>query len=132
MQLNTVLLQPRVVAQRVSHIRDDLGDGDDQLLPLAIGHLPSILEGVDGVRRHHPVERLGGIAIGVDGKRPIRLHHDQPNRLGEVGGDTPRVVDRAACDDQSQTWARVPVRCIRPATTALTENNVRTMSQPGV
>ena len=37
----------------------------------------------------------------MDGESPVRLHHDQPGRFGQMGVETARVVDRAACDHQS-------------------------------
>ena len=53
------------------------------------------------VRGVHPVQRLVRATVGVDGHAPVGLHHDQPRRLGEVGGQAAGVVDRAAGDHEA-------------------------------
>ena len=52
-------------------------------------------------RRRHPVQRLVAAGVGVDEDRAVRLEHDQPQRLGQVGGQAAGVLDGAAGDDQT-------------------------------
>ena len=56
---------------------------------------------LDHRRRRHPVLRLVAAVVGVDHHRAVALDHDQPQRLGQDGGQAARVADLAAGDDQA-------------------------------
>ena len=68
-------------------------------LGLVTVHRPSLLD--QPVGRVHPVQRLVGAAVGVDGHAAVGLDHDQPGGHREVGGESTLVVDRAAGDDEA-------------------------------
>ena len=82
MRLNTVLLQTRVLTQMVGHILEDLVDEDGEYLPLCVGDHPTVFMGFQDIGGNHPVERFGGVAVGVDCEGSVFLEHDQPYRLG--------------------------------------------------
>ncbi len=97
--LHPILDQTRIEAQIVHGIVMDLQQGDDQGLPRLVLHLPTpgvLIGDLDqGTRGAHPVERLIGAPVRVDEDGSIRLDHDDPHGLGEMGGQSARVVDHA-------------------------------------
>ena len=52
-------------------------------------------------RRAHPVQRLVGAVVGVDGHRPVGLDQQEAGRHRQVGGEPSDVVDGAAGDDET-------------------------------
>src|SRR3954470_9101224 len=87
MGLDPVLLEARVVVHGVLGVRDHLGDADLEpvvALELAHHHQAGLL--LDHRRRRHPVERLVAAAVGVDEHGTVGLDHQQPQRLGQPGG----------------------------------------------
>ena len=82
MGLDAVFLQTRVDAELLTGIREHLVQADDQRFALGVGHRPEVLAGDEGIRGVHPVERLVGPAVGVDGHAAVGLHHDQTDGLG--------------------------------------------------
>ena len=74
------------------------------VLPGALAHddaLQRFALVLDHGRRRHPVLRLEATGVGVDEKRPVRLDHQQPHRLGQDGVQPPGIDDLAAGDDQA-------------------------------
>ncbi len=110
--LDAVLLQPRIVAEVGRDVGDHLVQRDRQRLALLVGDDPPIGRHDERVRGVHPVQRLVRATVGVDGHAPVGLHHDQPRRLGQVGGQATRVVDRAASDHEAHA-PKLPVHSTR-------------------
>ena len=99
--LHAVLLEPGILPELVAGLGVDLVKRDREPLPFRVGDDPAVVfldERVGGV---HPIERLVGATVGVDGHAPIGLHHDEPGRLRQVGGEPPLVVDTAVGDDNA-------------------------------
>jgi len=93
--LHPVLAQPRVVAERDRGLEVDGAEGDGQPLPLGVGDHPAVALVEQVVGGIHPVERLVGAAVGMDGDTAVGLHHHQPGRHGEMGGEPSLVVNGA-------------------------------------
>ena len=85
-------------------IAQELGHSDLQPVfgfagALAYDDSPVIL--LDDRRRGHPVERTITTSVIVDQKRPVGLEHQEADGFGEPGGETTRVKDLAAGDEQA-------------------------------
>ena len=93
-------------------------DGDDQLLAGLVRDRPGARAVgqllLERAGRAHPVQRLVGPVVGVDGHRAVGLDQQQPGRHGEVGGEPPDVVDGAAGDDQTHGRRRYRSRGNHP------------------
>jgi hypothetical protein len=100
-RLDAVLAQPWIVAERMVGVGQDLVEGDRQRLALGAGDHPMVAVVGEGVGRVHPVQRLVGTAVGVDGDASVGLHHDQPHGLWQVGRQAAGIVDRAAGDHET-------------------------------
>ena len=72
----------------------DLTEGNGQRLPLGVGHDPPVVLLHQVIWRVHPVERLVGATVGVDGDTAVGLHHDQTVGLGQVGGLQVRAAEQ--------------------------------------
>src|SRR4029453_9330373 len=108
--LDPVLDQPGVDAKVVGGVVEDLLDLDGHGLAGAVGDPPGAGLLDQCARGRHPVERLGGPAVGVDQHRAVRLDQQQPRRQGQVGAEPARVVDTAAGDHK----AHGPDRTAKP------------------
>ena len=62
---------------------------------------------VEGVRGVHPVQRLVGADVGVDGHAAVGLDHDQPDRRRQRGRQAAVVGGRAAGDEDAHRAATV-------------------------
>ena len=112
--LDAVLLERRGLAHVVLDVREHLGDADVEPVlagARALAHDDPIGLLLDHRRRRHPVARLEAAVVGVDHHRPVALDHDQPQRLGQDGGEAARVPDLAAGDDEAHDG----LRSLRPS-----------------
>jgi hypothetical protein len=100
--LDAVLLEPGVEIHRVRRVRDHLGDPDvEPVLSFELAHDDQAVLLLDHRRRSHPVQRLVAARVGVHEHRAVGLDHQQPQRLGEPGGQATGVFDRATGDDEA-------------------------------
>ena len=100
--LDAVLLQARVALHVVRGVGDHLGEPDlEPVVALELAHDDQALRLLDHRRRRHPVQRLVPAGVGVHEHRAVGLDHQQPQRLGQMGGQAAGVVDGAAGDDQA-------------------------------
>jgi hypothetical protein len=99
--LHAVLHEARVLAEVVGRIAEALEDGDRERLAPRVGHHDAVVVLRDRVGRVHPVDRLVGAAVGVDGDAAVALDHDEAHRLGERGVESTGVGDGAAGDEQA-------------------------------
>ncbi len=109
-RLDAILLQPGVLPQLHLVIREHLVEPDGELFVLRVGDHPLVRFLYEAVRGIHPVQRLVGTAVGVDGHTAVRLHHDQTSGERQVRREPALVVDGASRDDESHGRARVPDR----------------------
>ena len=103
LRLHTVLLQAGVGAHLVGAVVEDLLDPDDERVAATwSGHPPyaGLLVDYQPVGGIHPVERLVGTTVGVDGHAAVGLDHDETDGGGQVGLQPTVVVDTAAGDHE--------------------------------
>ena len=108
--LDAVLLQAGVDPELVRVVVQDRLDGEDELLAGLVGDRPGagavdelVLEAAG---RAHPVQRLVGAVVGVDGHRAVGLDQQEAGRHRQVGGEPSDVVDGAAGNDQAHGGRR--------------------------
>jgi hypothetical protein len=99
--LHAVLLQAGVVAELVARLGEHLQQAHGELFTLGIGDHPVIAVVDERVRRVHPVERLVGATVGMDGDATVGLHHDETHGLGEMGIEPTSIVDGATGYDET-------------------------------
>jgi hypothetical protein len=89
-RFDAVLHEARVDAEFVLGVVQDLVDADDQRLVGLVRDRPraqTVVVDLDdqAARRAHPVQRLVGAVVGVDGHRAIGLDQDEPGSRRKVG-----------------------------------------------
>ena len=99
--LDAVLDQAGVDAELVLRVVQDLVDGDDEGLVGLVADGPDAGLLLEPAGRAHPVERLVGAVVGVDGDRSVGLDQQQPGRHREVSRQPADVVHLAAGDDEA-------------------------------
>jgi hypothetical protein len=75
-RLDAVLLEPRVDAELVRDVLEDLLQEDAQLLARLVDDPPHAWGLLEAAGRAHPVEWLVGPIVGVDRHRAVRLDHE--------------------------------------------------------
>ena len=102
--LHALLLQRGGLTHVVGHVGEHLLDADLEPVLARAGALadhdqPGLL--LDDGGRRHPVLGLEAAGVGVDHHGAVGLEHEQPQRLGQHGGQAAGVADLAAGDDQA-------------------------------
>ena len=103
LRFHSVLLQTGIGAHLVGALVEDLLDPDRELIAATGSRNPPharLLVDDQPVGRVHPIERLVGAAVGVDGHAAVGLDHDQTHRRRQMGLEPAVVVDGAAGDHE--------------------------------
>ena len=74
---------------------------DREDFTLGVGDDPAAFFFGDAIWCVHPIERLVGAAIGMNGHTPVGLHHDEPSRQWKVSRQPAGVINGTSGDDKT-------------------------------